>query len=374
MKTAVTEMLEIEFPLLAFSHCRDVVAAVTNAGGLGVLGATSFTPEELDIELTWIDEHVKGRPYGVDVLVPSTLEGKHDDTSHGQLASRISEAHLEFLSDLLVRYDILPPGGSVDVELRLSDSLKPDAAEALLDVAFVHPVRLVASALGPPTPLMVQRARQAGAAVAALVGSIAHATRQVAAGVDLIVAQGYEAGGHTGEITTLVLVPDVVDAVAPVPVLAAGGIASGRQMLAALALGASGVWTGSIWLTTEEAETHPVVKEKLLAATSADTARSRARTGKPARQLRTAWHQEWEGPTSPGPLPMPLMGMLSEPALRKVNELAVGGHKGARELATHFVGQAVSRMSQVKPARRVVLEMIQELADAMGSLADQVTG
>lgn len=374
MKTAVTEMLGIEFPLLAFSHCRDVVAAVTNAGGLGVLGATSFTPDELDVELNWIDEHVRGRPYGVDVLVPVKVEGKHEDTSNGRLAARISDAHVEFLSDLLIRYNVLEPGQSADVEMRLSGSLKPEAAETLLDVAFAHPVRLVASALGPPTPTMVRKARESGAAVAALAGSVAHATRHVAAGVDLIVAQGYEAGGHTGEITTLVLVPDVVDAVAPLPVVAAGGIASGRQMLAALALGASAVWTGSIWLTTEEAETHPAVKEKLLAARSSDTARSRARTGKPARQLRTAWHQEWEGSASPGPLPMPLMGMLSEPALRRVNDLALTGHEGARQLATYFVGQVVGRMTRVKPARRVALDMVDELADAMRSLAERMDG
>jgi NAD(P)H-dependent flavin oxidoreductase YrpB (nitropropane dioxygenase family) len=374
MKTAVTDLLGIEFPLVAFSHCRDVVAAVSNAGGFGVLGATSFTPDQLDVELAWIDDHVGSRPYGVDVLVPAKLEGKDDDTSGGSLVERVPEAHVKFTKDLLVRYEVIGPGEELPLEERLSESLKPAAAEALLDVAFAHPIRLVANALGPPTPAIVSRAHESGAVVAALVGSVAHATRQVAAGVDLLVAQGYEAGGHTGEITTLVLVPDVVDAVSPVPVLAAGGIASGRQMLAALALGAAGVWTGSLWLTTEEAETNPVVKEKMLAATASDTVRSRARTGKPARQLRTAWHQEWESASSPGPLPMPLMGMISEPAMRRVGDAAVAGRPGARQLATYFVGQAVGRMNAVKPARRVVYEMIEELADAMASLEERVEG
>jgi NAD(P)H-dependent flavin oxidoreductase YrpB (nitropropane dioxygenase family) len=204
--------------------------------------------------------------------------------------------------------------------------------------------------------------------VAALVGTAEHARRQLAAGVDLIVAQGTEAGGHTGEISTMVLVPEVVDAVAPLPVLAAGGIATGRQMAAALALGASGVWCGSVWLTTEEAETAPAVKEKMLAATSRDTLRSRSRTGKPARQLRSAWTDAWEGPDSPGTLPMPLQMIIAEPAMRQIDKLAESGHEGARELSNYFVGQCVGLMNTVKPARQVVYDMVEEFADALERL------
>lgn len=361
MKTPVTEMLGIDFPLLAFSHCRDVVAAVSNAGGFGVLGATSFTPNELDVELSWIDDHVGGRPYGVDVLVPAKLEGKDDAPGH--LEERVPAQHVAFLTDLLNRYGL--PGEEIVPRDTQSERLRPEGAERLLDVAFAHPIRLAANALGPPTPDIVRRAREQGVPVAGLVGNVAHAGRQVAAGVDIIIAQGYEAGGHTGEITTMVLVPDVVDAVSPVPVLAAGGIATGRQVAAALALGASGVWTGSVWLTTEEAETDPVVKEKMLGATASDTIRSRVRTGKPARQLRTAWHDEWEGPASPGALPMPLMGMLSEPAMQRINAAARTGNPGARQLASYFVGQVVGRLNTVKPARRVVYEIIEELTEAV---------
>src|SRR5213079_3521519 len=154
--------------------------------------------------------------------------------------------------------------------------------------------------------------------VAALAGKPQHAERSLARGVDLIVAQGTEAGGHTGEISTMVLVPEVVDAVSPTPVLAAGGIGNGRQIAASLALGAQGVWCGSVWLTTEEAETHPIVKEKFLAASSSDTVRSRASTGKPARQLRTAWTEAWDSPDNPDPLPMPLHGMLIADAQRRM--------------------------------------------------------
>jgi NAD(P)H-dependent flavin oxidoreductase YrpB (nitropropane dioxygenase family) len=244
---------------------------------------------------------------------------------------------------------------------------KEGAAE-LIDVSLSHPIRLIASALGPPPAVMVEKAREAGVRVAALVGTVEHARRQVAAGVDLIVAQGAEAGGHTGEIGAMVLVPEVVDAVAPIPVLAAGGIATGRQMAAAMALGASGVWCGSVWLTTEEAETTPAVKAKMLAATSRDTVRSRSRTGKPARQLVSAWTREWEAPGSPGSLPMPLQMIVAEGAMRHINKVAETGNEGARELANYFVGQCVGLMNSVKPARQVVYDMVEEFADALERL------
>jgi NAD(P)H-dependent flavin oxidoreductase YrpB (nitropropane dioxygenase family) len=220
---------------------------------------------------------------------------------------------------------------------------------------------------------MVEKARAAGVPVAALVGTSEHARRQVAAGADLIIAQGGEAGGHTGEISTMVLVPEVVDTVAPVPVLAAGGIATGRQMAAALALGASGVWCGSVWLTTEEAETSPAVKEKLLAATSRDTIRSRSRTGKPARQLRSAWTDEWEGPASPGALGMPLQMIVAEGAMRQITKVAESGNPGARALANYFVGQCVGLMNTVKPARQVVYDMVEDFAGAVERL-NTITG
>jgi NAD(P)H-dependent flavin oxidoreductase YrpB (nitropropane dioxygenase family) len=179
----------------------------------------------------------------------------------------------------------------------------------------------------------------------------------------VIVAQGTEAGGHCGEISTMVLVPEVVDAVGPdVPVLAAGGIATGRQMAAALALGAQGVWTGSMWLTTTEADTHPDAMENLLAATSRDTVRSRAMTGKPARQLRTAWTDAWEGPDSPGTLPMPLQGILHQEAGRRTQRVH------AKPLIGYPVGQIVGRMNKVRPSRDLVLEMVEEWIDTTEKL------
>ncbi len=365
-------MFGIEFPLFAFSHCRDVVAAVTNAGGMGVLGAVAYTPLRLEEELRWIDDHVRGRPYGVDVLVPGKIDKSAESGSADSVLNAIPAEHWAFVSRLFEKYGLPAPAAERGDSERAAGGgarqVTAAGAIELIDVSLAHPIRLIASALGTPPPVMVSKARTAGVPVAALVGTAEHARRQAAAGADLIVAQGTEAGGHTGEISTMVLVPEVVDAVAPLPVLAAGGIATGRQMAAALALGASGVWCGSVWLTTEEAETLPAVKEKMLAASSRDTIRSRSRTGKPARQLRSAWTDEWEGPGSPGSLPMPLQMVLAEGAMRQINKLADGGNEGARELANYFVGQCVGLMNTVKPARQVVYDMVQEFADAVERL------
>jgi NAD(P)H-dependent flavin oxidoreductase YrpB (nitropropane dioxygenase family) len=250
--------------------------------------------------------------------------------------------------------------------------LMPEHATELLDVAFRHPIRLIANALGVPTPEMVERAHTAGIPVAALVGTAQHAERQLNVGVDLLIAQGSEAGGHTGQVATMVLVPEVVDVVraagSRIPVLAAGGIVTGRQMAAAMALGADGAWTGSVWLTTEEAETAPATKAKMVAASSSDTIRSRSRTGKPSRQLRSEWTDAWEAEGSPEPLPMPLQTILAEPALRRVDTAADGGHAGATRLATYWVGQGVGMMNTIRPARQVVAAFMEEFADAASSM------
>lgn len=361
MKTAICDQFGIDFPLFAFSHCRDVVAAVTNAGGFGVLGGTAFTPQELDQELNWIDDQVRGRPYGVDIIVPAKYEGKGENLSTGQLADRIPESYRNYVTELLAAHDI--PQETV----RLGGSgLSGDTGRELLEVALVHPIGLMANALGVPPDYMIEAGRSACVPVAALVGAREHAIKQVKAGVDLIIAQGTEAGGHCGEVSTLVLVPEVLEAISgAVPVLAAGGIVTGRQMAACVAMGAAGAWTGSVWLTTEEAETAPHTRAKFLAATSRDTVRSMGRTGKPARQLVSDWTDAW-APHDGGQrtLPLPLQSMLSEPVLRRVDKLATAGHPGAQALATYFVGQGVGLMNKVKPAREVVLEFIEDYVAA----------
>lgn len=377
MRTPICDQLGIEFPILAFSHCRDVVAAVTRAGGFGVLGAVTHTPEQLEVELRWIDEAVEGKPYGVDVLVPEKLAGGAAGGALGQLsgaalADLIPEEHRRFLDRLLAEFGIdpVPPGGDEPVAAGdIAVGLSVAGALRLIEVALDHPVRLVANALGAPPPELIDAAHSRDIPVAALAGKREHAERHQAAGVDIIVAQGYEAGGHTGEIATMVLVPEIVDAVAPLPVLAAGGIASGRQMAAAMALGAQGVWTGSVWLTTKEAETHPVVMDKFLAAGSGDTVRSRSLTGKPARQLRSAWTDAWERPDSPEPLPMPLQPLLVESARRRITRAAAAGHPGASQLINYFVGQVVGSLDTVRPARQVVYDMVAEYVDAVTGLS-----
>ena len=366
MRTKVCELLGIEFPILAFSHCRDVIAAVSKAGGFGVLGAAGHSPHQLDIDLGWITEQVGGRPFGVDVIVPAKYEGKDDGgLTVEKLQALIPQAQRDFLEALLLRYNVpeLPEGESGRQIREAPMSL--NQASPLMDVAFAHPISLIVNALGPPPQEMIDRAHAQGVKVAALAGKKSHAVRHAAMGVDLIIAQGHEAGGHTGDIGTMVLVPEIVDAVAPLPVLAAGGIGGGRQFAASLALGAEGVWCGSIWLTTEEAETHPTVKQKFLAASSSDTLRSRSRTGKPARQLRSAWTDAWEGPDSPGMLAMPLQPLLISEASQRIDRAAHDPASGAAQLSNYFVGQIVGSMNQVKPAARVVLEMVEEFIDAM---------
>jgi NAD(P)H-dependent flavin oxidoreductase YrpB (nitropropane dioxygenase family) len=371
MHTRVTKQLGIDFPIFAFTHCRDVVAAVSNAGGLGVLGAVAHTPEQLDIDLTWIAEQTKGRPFGVDLLIPSKYAGSESGgLDRGSLRAMVPDEHREWIEEVLRRYDVpaLPPEENPgDRESRGMAGLRvdPKSMSPLIEVSFAHKVALLASALGTPPDWLIERSHAAGIPVAALAGRIDHAVAHKEAGVDLIIAQGTEGGGHTGEIATMVLVPQVVDAVAPTPVLAAGGIATGRQMAAALALGAEGVWCGSVWLTTHEAETSPTIREKFLAASSSDTRRSRSLTGKPARMLRSAWTDAWDEPDAPQPLPMPLQSMLVADSQRRIHRIAHKEGSPARPLVTYFVGQVVGQMNVAMSARDVVREMVEECLDTM---------
>ena len=384
MRTAITEMFGIDVPILAFSHCRDVVAAVTKAGGMGVLGAAAHGPEQLEIDLDWIEAEVGDRTYGVDQIVPVSYAGSDEGgLSIDAVRDLIPPGHVAFVDDMLRRYDVpelpdrdsdgepSPRGGQVG-DAGAGMIFSAERAGPQLDIALARRTTLVVNALGPPTPDMIDRAKSAGRRVGALAGAAHHAERHVDAGVDVIVAQGYEAGGHTGEIGTMVLIPEIVDAVGDVPVLGAGGIGRGRQMAAAMALGAAGVWCGSVWLTTDEAETHAVVKEKFLAATSADTIRSRSRTGKPARQLRSAWTDEWEDPDTPTPLGMPMQPVLVDTALQRIDRAAHRKGSGAEQLANYFVGQIVGTMNQSKPAAQVVYEMIDEFIEVAQSLAHQL--
>jgi NAD(P)H-dependent flavin oxidoreductase YrpB (nitropropane dioxygenase family) len=372
MNNRVCELTGCDFPLFAFSHCRDVVVAVSRAGGFGVLGATRFTPDQLEEELAWIDAHVGGAPYGVDVLVPETIDprvaGFADNAAR---AAAISEDHRRFTASLLGEYGIATAPEEV-VRYQGRAGITPENGYAQMEVAFRHPIRLIANALGIAPPRMIAEGKARGVPVAALVGAKEHALRQAAAGVDIVVAQGGEAGGHCGEVSTLVLIPEVIRALKQaghhIPVLAAGGIMTGAQMAAMMAAGGAGAWTGSVWLATTESETSEAFRDKMIAARSRDTVRSRSRTGKPARQLKTAWHEAWDGPDSPGTLPMPLMGMVSEPSFQRIEKAVLGGNEAARDLVSYFVGQGVGLVDQVRSARAVVQDFREEFAEAVMGL------
>jgi NAD(P)H-dependent flavin oxidoreductase YrpB (nitropropane dioxygenase family) len=368
MRTQLAEQLGLEFPIFAFSHCRDVVAAVSRAGGMGVLGALYFTPEELEIELKWIEEHVDGKPYGVDLVMPAKIDlpdGVDAGNLESTLEEMIDEEHRNFVEKVLAEYDVPPlPDDERGHHLL---GWTPATGRPQLDVTLQFSPSLLVNALGPPPADVVQTAHEHEMLVAALASTARHAQKHVDIGVDIVVAQGTEAGGHTGEISSMVLWPEVIDAVAPTPVLAAGGIAKGSQIAAALAMGAQGAWTGSIWLSVAESDSQPLVIEKLLAATSRDTVRSRALTGKPARQLRTEWTDAWERPDSPGTLPMPLQFMLVSDAMRRI------ARAQRRELTGFPVGQVVGMMNEVRPARDVVQRLVEEYIEAVERL-DRLNG
>ena len=374
MRNEVTEMLDLEFPIFAFSHCRDVVAAVSKAGGLGVLGAVAHTPDALDVDLRWIEDEIGEKPYGVDLIIPAKYDGDEDGGyTTDDLVKLIPAEHRAFVDDILARYDVppLPDDGDGSRGRGLARGgaapFSANAAGPQIDVALAHRTAFVANALGPPPQSMIDSVKGAGRLVGALAGRPSHAEAHERAGVDIIIAQGSEAGGHTGEIGTMVLIPEIVDATSR-PVLGAGGIGRGRQMAAAMALGAQGVWCGSVWLTTDEAETHPVVKEKFLAATSADTIRSRSLTGKHARMLKSAWTDEWERADTPDPLGMPLQPILTAQAQRRIDRASHHAGSGAEKLANYFVGQVVGSMNQRKSATQVVMEMVEEFIEAVEGL------
>ncbi|MEM1380682.1 MAG: nitronate monooxygenase [Pseudomonadota bacterium] len=371
MKSPICEMFDIEFPLLAFSHCRDVVAAVSKAGGLGVFGAVNHTPAQLKEELNWIDDHVDGKPYGLDLIVPTKSVLQEGPVDKKALVGMIPSEHKSFAGGVLEKSGIAADDLDERREdhLHFLDNLTPDGAGDALDTAFEHPVKLLVNALGVPPQLMLDKARAHGVKVGALVGSAAHAAKQVEAGVDVLIAAGGEAGGHCGEVSTIVLVPEVVRVAQGTPVLAAGGIATGDQMAGLMAMGAAGAWCGSVWLTTTEAETSQSVKDKMIAARSSDTVRSRSRTGKPSRQLKSPWTDAWEA-DGPQPLPMPLQTLVSEPALRKLDKLADGGNEAAKELATYWVGQAVGLMNETETAGQVVQRFKEEFAQAYERLTE----
>src|SRR5688572_11843609 len=367
MHTPLCDRLGIEFPIFAFTHCRDVVAAVSKAGGFGVLGAVGFPPEQLEVELKWIDEHVGDKPYGVDIVIPGKYEGMGEvdpKKLEEMLLAAIPEQHRQFADQILAEHGVpkLPPG-----EKPVNQLLGWTAATAApqIEVSLAHPkVRLIANALGTPPADVIEHIHNAGLKVAALCGSPYQAMKHKDAGVDIVIAQGGEGGGHTGEVGSIVLWPQVAKAIAPTPMLAAGGIGSGQQIAAALSLGAQGVWAGSLWLTVEEADLPPAQKQQLLDADSRATVRSRSFTGKPCRMLKSDWTEAWERPDTPDPLPMPMQYMVSG------NCVARGHRYADKATAVMFnpVGQVVGQLNSVEKTAQVIQRLVEEYLDAVEGL------
>jgi NAD(P)H-dependent flavin oxidoreductase YrpB (nitropropane dioxygenase family) len=318
--TKICEDLGIEVPLFAFSHCRDVVVEVSKAGGLGVLGAGFMDARQLREELNWIDEHIGDKPYGVDVVIPQNYVGKGEgelteEELEAKLWAMVPQGHLDFAEKLLSDHGVpnWPEQGRPKILGWTLQTVMPCIEEAL-----TRPnCKLIANALGTPPDHVIKMVKDSGRLIGALCGKKKQAIQHKNAGLDFVVAQGTEGGGHTGEIGSMVLWPDIIDAVAPLPVLAAGGIGNGRQMLAAMSMGAAGVWTGSLWLTVEEAHAQPAQKQSLLDAGVDDTVRTKAWTGKGARVLRNDWTNAWDNTENPDPLEMPLHGLVTADAMRR---------------------------------------------------------
>ena len=373
MKSKLCSKLDIEFPLIAFSHCRDVVVEVSKAGGLGVLGAAGFSPEQLEIELSWIDQNIEGAPYGVDLIVPNTMANQDESKTGSELQAMVPQSHRFFVEETLAKHGIDSSNLYSSSDGGNRGFLGEKSSDNILDIAFSHPIKIIVNALGVPPLRMLELAKANNVACGALVGNRQQAIKQVESGVDIIISSGTEAGGHCGEISTMVLVPEVVQALQgfeDVSVLAAGGIVTGRQMAAAMAMGADGVWTGSVWLTTEEADTSPSIKNKLLTTGSNQTVRTRSRTGKFSRQIKSPWTDAWEQKGAPEPLQMPLQSLVSEPALAKISKLAESGDSKAQSLNTYWVGQGVGLMSQPSSAKQVVYDFMSDFLDASDRLIE----
>jgi NAD(P)H-dependent flavin oxidoreductase YrpB (nitropropane dioxygenase family) len=368
MHTALCDELSIEFPIFAFTHCRDVVVAVSKAGGYGVLGAVGFTPEQLELELNWIDEHIGDHSYGVDIVIPNKYEGMDSNLSADELTrmlqAMVPKEHLDFARKILTDHGVPVAEDDSENTLQLLGWTEATATPQV-EVALRHPkMAMIANALGTPPVDMIKHIRDSGRKVAALCGSPSQARKHADAGVDIIVAQGGEGGGHCGDVGSIVLWPQVVKEVAPRSVLAAGGIGSGQQIAAALAMGAQGAWTGSQWLMVEEAQNTAAQQAAYAKATSRDTVRSRSFTGKPCRMLRNAWTDAWEQPGNPEPLGMPLQYMVSGMAVAATHKYP----DQTGDVAFNPVGQVVGQLTKVEKAAAVIERWVQEYLEATNTL------
>ena len=379
MRTELAEKFGIEYPIFGFTPSQDVSAAISRAGGLGVLGCVRFNEaEELDEVLEWMHENTDGKPFGVDVVMPAKIptEGSKMD-----LDSMIPPEHRAFVERTLDDLGVPPLPGGDRVDAGVLGWLH-SVARSHVDVAMEHrrkygQIKLIANALGSPPADVIQTAHDNGVLVAALAGAKEHALHHVEAGVDIVIAQGYEGGGHTGEVTSMILWPDLVDAVGDTaPVLAAGGVGSGRQIAAAIALGAQGVWMGTYWLTAAEyklgvpegSDKPSTVQQALLKATSRDTVRRRIYSGKPARLLKTAWTDAWDAESAPEPLPMPLQNLLVAEAHARISQA------DNPDVVAMPAGQIVGRCNAITPVADLIADLVSEYEEAVGRMNKTLGG
>jgi len=356
-RTPVCDLLCIERPIFGFSHSLEVAAAISRAGGYGVFGVARELPERIPALLARLREAVGGAPFGVDLMLPAGMPADETEAEAGRAA--LPEAHRAFVDGLRHKYAV-PPATH---RTFFTETIRSKALfAAQVDAVLAADVDGVATAVGLP-PDVVARVRRAGKTTISLVGSPKHARAALAAGAQVLVAQGYDAGGHTGTIGTMSLVPQVVEAAGAVPVIAAGGITTGAQIAAALALGAQGAWLGTAWLAAAENHTHPILLAKLLAAGSEDTTITRAHSGKPCRVIRSAWSDEWAAAGAPAPLAMPWQQALTGELLAAVEE------HGIEPLVYEAAGQSVAWLRQEEPTAEIYARLVRDTDSALARLA-----
>lgn len=354
--TPLVRDLGLTHPIFGFCHGREVVAALSLTGGLGVLGATRNTPEEIEDHLRWIRSQVGPRPFGVNLVLP---EGMPEQDNRELIEAQLPQAHRDFVKGLYDRFNVPPP---TRAGARSRFVRSQEMAARQIEVILASDVDVVACGIGAPDDV-VQALKHRGKKVVALVGSPRHARSALKKPLDILVAQGYDAGAHTGTIGTFSLVPEIVDMAHAqgVPVLAAGGVATGRHIAAALALGAQGVWMGTAWLTTEEYRDHlePATLQKLLAAGIEDTVISRADSGKTLRQIRSAWSEAWAAPDAPAPLRMPLQDILVGDLLGAIDDHRI-------EPLMHYpAGQSIGYFNEIESVAQRVERLLQEAERAL---------
>ncbi len=355
LQTPVTEMLNIRYPVFGFVHSVDVVAAICMAGGVGVYGATRDTPEEISQRLKEIRAKVGDRPFGIDLVLP---KGMPERNNREEIEEQIPAGHRDFVEGLRQKYGVRADGGT---GARSRFVRSEEVAQRQIEAILSSDVNIFACGIGSPLQA-IREAQALGKKVISLVGAPKHAQRVKDLGVDIIVAQGYDAGAHTGQIGTFSLVPQVVDVAGDTPVLAAGGVVTGRHIAAALAMGAAGVWVGTAWLLTKEHNLDPIIVQKLLAAGPEDTVISRADSGKTLRQVRSAWSEEWSGENAPVPLKMPYQDILVGDMLGAIQRQRV------EPLMHQPAGQGIGMLNEQTTVAETMERLVNEAQTALARL------